>query len=74
MVEYFNGVLQRLSCAMQAAIIVCIIGWLISGVMYLSLSDDKDYANTIKAKKACKAFLIAITIEISAIIWLPTHL
>lgn len=74
MVEYFNGVLQRLSCAMEAAIIVCIIGWLISGVMYLSLNDDKDYVGATKAKKTCKAFLIAISIEISAIIWLPTHL
>ena len=74
MIEYFSGVLQRLSCAMQAAIIICIIGWLISGLMYMSLNDDKDYANAIKAKKACKAFLIAISIEISALIWLPTHL
>lgn len=74
MVEYFNGVLQRLSLAMHAAIIICIIGWLISGVMCLSLNDDKDYASAAKAKKACKAFLIAISIEISAIIWLPTHL
>lgn len=74
MVEYFNGVLQRLSCAIHAAIIICIIGLLISGVIYLSLNDDKDYASATKAKKTCKAFLIAISIEISAIIWLPTNL
>lgn len=56
MVEYFNGVLQRLSCAMQAAIIICIIGLLISGVMCLSLNDDKDYAGATKAKRLARLF------------------
>lgn len=71
MIEYFNGVLERLSTAMLVAVICSAIGLVFCGLCYMLSEDEEERTN---AGKYCKGFLIAIAIEASAMIWLPTHL
>ena len=71
MIEYFNGVLERLFMVMVAAVICCACCLVICGFYYLCSEDEEERT---KVGKYCKGFLIAIAIEVSAIIWLPTHL
>ena len=71
MTEYFNGVLERLNLAMWIVAVVCIACALMLGLWFVMTEEEEERT---KVGKCCKGFLIAIAIEVSAIIWLPTHL
>lgn len=71
MIEYFNGVLDRLSTVMLVAVICSAACLAFCGICYMLSEDEEECTN---AGKYCKGLLIAIAIEISVIIWLPTHL
>lgn len=70
MIEYFNGVLERLNIVITGAAIGCTLGLLICGVWFMS----SERFERMKAGQYCKKLLIAIVIEVFAMIWLPTHL
>lgn len=69
MIEYFNGVLQRLNIVITWAAIGCTLCLLICGIWLVSSEKDE----RIKAGQYCKKLLIAIVIEVFAMIWLPAH-
>ena len=71
MIEYFNGVLGRLNIAITGAAIGCALCLLVCGFWFVFSEEEEERA---KVGKYCKGLLIAIAIEVSAMIWLPTHL
>ena len=71
MIEYFNGVLDRLSTVMLVTVICSAVCLAFCGLGYMLSEDEEERTNV---GKYCKGFLIAIAIEVSAMIWLPTHL
>lgn len=71
MIEYFNGVLQRMNIAMRVSAIGCALAFFICGIWLATSEDEEERA---RVSQYCKVLLMAIAIEVSAIIWLPAHL
>ena len=71
MIEYFNGVLERLNTVITWAATGCTLCLLVCGFWFVVSEEEEERA---KVGNYCKGLLIAIAIEVSAMIWLPTHL
>ena len=71
MIEYFNGVLQRMNIVMRVSAIGCVFAFFICGILLATSEDEEERA---KGSQYCKMLLMVIAIEVSAIIWLPAHI